>query len=79
MNKDTLQGQWLQLKGTVREKWGKLTGVLQVRQVIDLLPLAAYVCDSQGLITCHNAHGPRDETACPCPQRFRGWVPSGRR
>jgi uncharacterized protein YjbJ (UPF0337 family) len=25
MNEDTLKGQWTQLKGTVREKWGKLT------------------------------------------------------
>jgi len=25
MNEDTLKGQWNQLKGTVREKWGKLT------------------------------------------------------
>ncbi|HEY7287745.1 MAG TPA: CsbD family protein [Vicinamibacterales bacterium] len=25
MNQDTLQGQWMQLKGKLREKWGKLT------------------------------------------------------
>jgi uncharacterized protein YjbJ (UPF0337 family) len=25
MNEDTLKGQWLQLKGNVRERWGKLT------------------------------------------------------
>ena len=25
MNSDTLKGQWTQLKGSVREKWGKLT------------------------------------------------------
>jgi uncharacterized protein YjbJ (UPF0337 family) len=25
MNSDTLQGQWTQLKGLAREKWGKLT------------------------------------------------------
>jgi uncharacterized protein YjbJ (UPF0337 family) len=25
MNRDTLNGQWTQLKGSVREKWGKLT------------------------------------------------------
>ena len=25
MNKDTLKGQWTQLKGSVREQWGKLT------------------------------------------------------
>ena len=25
MNEDTLKGQWMQLKGKVREKWGKLT------------------------------------------------------
>ena len=25
MNQDTLKGQWTQLKGVVREKWGKLT------------------------------------------------------
>ena len=25
MNTDTLQGQWKQLKGKMREKWGKLT------------------------------------------------------
>jgi uncharacterized protein YjbJ (UPF0337 family) len=25
MNRDTLSGQWMQLKGSVREKWGKLT------------------------------------------------------
>ena len=25
MNEDTLKGQWSQLKGKVREKWGKLT------------------------------------------------------
>ena len=25
MNRDTLKGQWLQLKGKVREQWGKLT------------------------------------------------------
>mgnify|MGYP003551664119 CR=1 FL=1 len=25
MNEDTLKGQWTQLKGSVREKWGKLT------------------------------------------------------
>lgn len=25
MNEDTLRGQWNQLKGAVREQWGKLT------------------------------------------------------
>ena len=25
MNEDTLKGQWTQLKGNVREQWGKLT------------------------------------------------------
>jgi uncharacterized protein YjbJ (UPF0337 family) len=25
MNQDTLKGQWNQLKGSVREQWGKLT------------------------------------------------------
>jgi uncharacterized protein YjbJ (UPF0337 family) len=25
MNEDVLKGQWLQLRGKVREKWGKLT------------------------------------------------------
>ena len=25
MNRDTLKGQWIQLKGKVREQWGKLT------------------------------------------------------
>ncbi len=25
MNRDTLEGQWTQLKGTIREQWGKLT------------------------------------------------------
>ena len=25
MNEDTLKGQWTQMKGTVREQWGKLT------------------------------------------------------
>jgi uncharacterized protein YjbJ (UPF0337 family) len=25
MNEDTLKGQWLQLKGKIREQWGKLT------------------------------------------------------
>ncbi len=25
MNRDTLSGQWTQLKGSVREQWGKLT------------------------------------------------------
>jgi len=25
MNDDTLKGQWKQLKGSVREQWGKLT------------------------------------------------------
>jgi uncharacterized protein YjbJ (UPF0337 family) len=25
MNEDTLKGQWNQLKGSVREQWGKLT------------------------------------------------------
>ncbi len=25
MNSDTLQGQWKQLKGKIREQWGKLT------------------------------------------------------
>jgi len=25
MNQDTLKGQWTQLKGHVREQWGKLT------------------------------------------------------
>jgi len=25
MNEDTLKGQWKQLKGKVREQWGKLT------------------------------------------------------
>ena len=24
MNEDTLKGQWMQLKGKVREQWGKL-------------------------------------------------------
>jgi uncharacterized protein YjbJ (UPF0337 family) len=25
MNQDTLEGQWTQMKGKMREKWGKLT------------------------------------------------------
>jgi uncharacterized protein YjbJ (UPF0337 family) len=25
MNKDILKGKWLQIKGDVRQKWGKLT------------------------------------------------------
>lgn len=25
MNKDTLEGQWTQIKGKAREQWGKLT------------------------------------------------------
>jgi uncharacterized protein YjbJ (UPF0337 family) len=25
MNRDTLEGQWAQLKGRAREQWGKLT------------------------------------------------------
>ena len=25
MNRDTLKGQWMQLKGAARERWGKLT------------------------------------------------------
>ena len=25
MNEDTLKGQWTQLKGRIREQWGKLT------------------------------------------------------
>jgi uncharacterized protein YjbJ (UPF0337 family) len=25
MNEDTLKGQWTQLKGAIREQWGKLT------------------------------------------------------
>lgn len=25
MNKDTLKGQWTQLRGRAKEKWGKLT------------------------------------------------------
>ena len=25
MNEDTLKGKWLQVKGSVRERWGKLT------------------------------------------------------
>jgi uncharacterized protein YjbJ (UPF0337 family) len=25
MNEDTLRGQWTQLKGKIREQWGKLT------------------------------------------------------
>lgn len=25
MNRDTLEGKWKQLKGNVREQWGKLT------------------------------------------------------
>ena len=25
MNKDILQGKWMQMKGSVRTKWGKLT------------------------------------------------------
>ena len=25
MNRDTLKGQWMQLKGKVREQWGQLT------------------------------------------------------
>jgi len=25
MNSDTLKGQWTQLKGSIREQWGKLT------------------------------------------------------
>jgi uncharacterized protein YjbJ (UPF0337 family) len=25
MNRDTLKGQWMQVKGKVREQWGKLT------------------------------------------------------
>lgn len=25
MNKDTMQGNWMQLKGKAKERWGKLT------------------------------------------------------
>lgn len=25
MNKDTLKGEWLQVKGKIKEQWGKLT------------------------------------------------------
>jgi uncharacterized protein YjbJ (UPF0337 family) len=25
MNRDTLQGQWKQMKGSVKKQWGKLT------------------------------------------------------
>ena len=25
MNKQTMEGEWMQLKGKVRERWGKLT------------------------------------------------------
>ena len=25
MNEDTFKGQWLQMKGKIREQWGKLT------------------------------------------------------
>ena len=25
MNRDTLKGQWMQVKGKVRQQWGKLT------------------------------------------------------
>ena len=25
MNRDTLKGQWLQVKGQIRQEWGKLT------------------------------------------------------
>jgi uncharacterized protein YjbJ (UPF0337 family) len=25
MNRDTLKGQWMQLKGKVKQQWGKLT------------------------------------------------------
>jgi uncharacterized protein YjbJ (UPF0337 family) len=25
MNRDTLKGQWMQVKGKIREQWGKLT------------------------------------------------------
>ena len=25
MNRDTLKGQWMQLKGKIRQQWGKLT------------------------------------------------------
>lgn len=25
MNRDSLKGQWMQLKGTLRKNWGKLT------------------------------------------------------
>ena len=25
MNRDTLEGQWMQLKGKVRQQWGRLT------------------------------------------------------
>ena len=31
MNEDTLKGQWTQLKGAVREQWGKLTNMISIR------------------------------------------------
>jgi uncharacterized protein YjbJ (UPF0337 family) len=31
MNRDTLKGQWMQLKGKVREQWGKLTETTSIR------------------------------------------------
>ena len=39
MNKDTLQGQWTQLKGRVRKQWGKLTDddVDQIRGDAEIL------------------------------------------
>jgi uncharacterized protein YjbJ (UPF0337 family) len=32
MNADILKGQWKEIKGEVKQKWGKLTGTLGIAQ-----------------------------------------------
>lgn len=37
MNRDTLRGQWTQLKGQVRRQWGELTEVDEIQGDAEIL------------------------------------------
>jgi uncharacterized protein YjbJ (UPF0337 family) len=39
MNRDTLKGQWIQVKGKIKQGWGKLTddGVVQIQGSYEML------------------------------------------
>lgn len=49
MNEDILQGKWNELKGSIREKWGKLTDDDMTRINGDRIKLAGTIQKNYGI------------------------------